>query len=92
MVHALPLLVETVPAAPYGVDPISNARYRQLAELAKTDERARAYFDHLRPELSEIPSDLIELVCQHPALKPNLGGTGDDLATFVRMPSSGSRL
>ncbi len=92
MVRALTPLVETVSAAPYGVDPIPNARYRQLAELATTDERARAYFDQLRPKLDEIPGDLIDLVCQHPVMKPNIGGTGDDLATFIRMPSHGSRL
>lgn len=92
MVRALTPLVETVTAAPYGVEPIANERYQSLAQLAKTDARARAHFDQLLPRLNEEPGDLIQLVCQHPVMRPNLGGTGEDLATFVLMPSSGSRL
>lgn len=92
MVRALTPLVETATAAPYGVDPIANESYRALGELAKTDERARAYFDQLLPKLNEDPGDLIGLVCQHPLLNPNIAGIGDDLATFILMPASGGRL
>ncbi len=92
MVRALTPLVQTVTAEPYGVEPVSNEQYRVLAEYAKTDERAKAYFDNLFPKLNEDPSELIDQLCRHPGLVRNIGGVGNDLATFVVMPSGGSRL
>lgn len=41
MVRALtPLVVETVTAAPFGIDPISNKRYRSLAEPATISQHS----------------------------------------------------
>ena len=92
MVHALDTLVQAVTAEPYGTSPISNEQYRVIAKQAEFDENAKAYFDFLFPKLNEDPSELIDLLCRHPELNPNISGTGNDLATFVVMPSSGSRL
>ncbi len=92
MVRTLVPLVKTVTAEPYGVEPVSNEHYRALAEYAKTDGQAKAYFDDLLPKLNGDPSELIDLLCRHPELNRNTGGTGNDLATFVAMPFGGSRL
>ena len=92
MVRALAPLVQTVTAEPYGVEPVSNERYRALAKYAKTDGQAKAYFDHLFPKLNGDPSELIDLLCRHPELNRNASGVGNDLATFVVMPSGGWRL
>ena len=92
MVRALAPLVQTVTAEPYGVEPVSNERYRALAKYAKTDGQAKAYFDHLFPKLNGDPSELIDLLCRHPELNRNASGVGNDLATFVVMPSGGSLL
>ena len=92
MVDALAPLVQTVTAEPHGVKPVSNEHYRALAEYAKTDERAKAYFDHLFPKLNGDPSELIDLLCRHPELNRNTSGVGNDLSTFVVMPSGGSLL
>ena len=92
MARALAPLVQTVTAEPYGVEPVSNEQYRALAEYAKTDESAKVYFDHLFPKLNKDPSELIDQICRHPEFVHNIGGVGNDLATFVVMPSGGSRL
>ena len=92
MVCALAPLVQAATVAPYGVEPLSNEQYRGLAEQAKTDKHAKAYFDDLLPTLNEDSSVLIALLCRHPGIAPNIGGTGEDLATFVVMPSGGYRL
>ena len=92
MVSALTPLMQTVTAEPFGLEPVSNEQYRALAEIAKNDERVKGYFDHLFPKLNEDPSELIGLLCQHPEIDRNSGGTGNDLATFVVTPSGGSRL
>ena len=92
MVHALIPLVQTVTAEPYGISPISNELYRAIAKQAKIDEHAKAYFDFLLPKLNEDPSELIDLLCRHPGLNPNISGSGNDLATFVVMPSYRFRL
>ena len=92
MVHALIPLVQTVTAELYGISPISNELYRAIAKQAKIDEHAKAYFDFLFPKLNEDPSELIDLLCRHPGLNPNISGSGNDLATFVVMPSKGFRL
>ena len=70
----------------------ANEDYRALAEQATIDEHAKAFFDHLLPALNRDPSDLIDLLCQHPGISPYIGGSGNDLATFVVMPSGGSLL
>ena len=92
MVRALASLVETVTAEPRGIEPLSNEQYRALAEHAKTDKRAKAYFDDLLPKLNEDPSELINLLCRHPEIGRNTGGVGKDLATFIVQPSGGSLL
>ena len=92
MVRALDPLVQTVTAEPYGIEPISNEHYRALAQCAKTDERAKAYFDHLFPKLNKDAGELIDRLCRHPGITRNTGGVGNDLATFVVMPSGGSLL
>ena len=92
MACALAPLVQTATGQTYGVPPLPNEQYRALAEQAKCDERARAFFDHLFPILNEDPNELIDLLCRHPGIKPNVGGSGNDLATFVVMPSKGFRL
>ena len=92
VVRALDPLVHTVTAEPYGSEPVSNEHYRALAEYPKTDEQAKAHFDHLFPKLNADPRELIDLLCRHPGVHGNTGGTGNDLATFVVMPSGGSRL
>ena len=91
-VCALAPLVQAATVAPYGVEPLSNEQYRALAEHAKTDKNSKAYFDDLLPTLNEDSSVLISLLCRHPDIAPNIGGTGEDLATFVVMPSGGYRL
>ena len=91
-VLALDPLVNTVTGQRYGVPPLPNEQYRALAKQAGVDERARTFIEHLFPRLNEDPSELIDLLCRHPALNPNVGGSGNDLATFVVMPSGGSLL
>ena len=80
MVRALAPLVQTVTAEPYGVEPVSNERYRALAKYAKTDGQAKAYFDHLFPKLNGDPSELIDLLCRHPELNRNASGVGKVLS------------
>ncbi len=92
MVRALAPLVQTATGQSYGVTPLPTEQYRALAEQAKIDEHAKAFFDHLFPTLNRDPSELIELLCRHPGLNPYIGGSGNDLATFVVMPSGGSLL
>ena len=89
MVCALTPLVQTTTGQRYGAPPLANEQYRALAEQAKYDEHAKAYFDHLLPKLNEDPSELIDLLCRHPGLNPNIRGSGKDLATFVVLPSNG---
>ena len=91
-VRALAPLVQTATGQSYGVTPLPTERYRVLAEQAKIDEHAKAFFDHLFPTLNGDPSELIDLLCRHPGLNPHIGGSGKDLATFVVMPSGGSLL
>ena len=91
MVGALDALVQTVTGQSYGVPPVPNEEYRMVAELAKNDNHAKAYFDHLLPALNEDPDHLIDLLCQHPGINPNLGGR-DNRETFIVMPSSGHLL
>ena len=92
MVCALAPLARTATGQTYGAPILLNKQYRALANLAKIDEKARAYFDNLLPKLNEDPSELIDLLCRHPGIRPNVGDSGNDLATFVVMPSYGSRL
>lgn len=92
MVRALEPLVQSVTAEPYGMEPVTNEHYRALTQHAKTDEHARAYFDHLFPKLNADPGEVINLLCRHPGLLGNTGGAGNDFATFVVMPSGGSLL
>ena len=92
MARALAPLVQTATGQSYGVTPLPTERYRALAEQAKIDEHAKAFFDHLLPTLNKDPSELIDLLCRHPGLNPHIGGSGKDLATFVVMPSGGSLL
>lgn len=92
MVRALEPLVQTVTAEAYGIEPVSNEHYRALAEYSKINEHARAHFDHIFPKLNTDPSALTDLLCRHPGLLGNTGGTGNNFATFVVMPSGGSRL
>ena len=35
---------------------------------------------------------MVDLLSRHPAIAPNLGGGGGDVATFVQMPSGGVRM
>ena len=92
MVRVLAPLVQTATGVSYGVPVVLNEDYRALAEQATIDEHAKAFFDHLLPALNRDPSDLIDLLCQHPGISPSIGGSGNDLATFVVMPSGGSLL
>ena len=90
-VEALEPLEKTVTGQRYGVAPVANEDYRRLGELATHDEHAKAYFDHLFPSLNGDPDPLIDLLCRHPGIRPNLGG-GDKRDTFIVMPSSGHLL
>ena len=92
MVRALAPLVHTATGVRYGVPPLPNEDYRALAEQATIDEHAKAFFDHLFPALNRDPSDLVDLLCQHPGMSPYISGSGNDRATFVVMPSGGSLL
>ena len=91
-VRALVPLAQSTTAQSYGAPPLASGEYRALARLAKSDERARAYFDHLLPKLNDDPQHLTDLVCSHPGIKSVVRGTGDERAVFLRMPSSGSLL
>ena len=91
MVSALDPVAQTVTGQSYGVPPVPNEEYRKVAELAKNDNHAKAYFHHLLPALNEDPGYLIDLLCQHPGINPNLGGR-DNRETFIVMPSSGHLL
>ena len=90
--RALAPLVKTVGGHGYGGPPVPSEDYRALAKLARTDERARAYFDNLLPKLKDDPQHLIEIVCNHPGLESFVGDTEDKRAVFVMTPSGGSRL
>ena len=89
MLCALAPLVQTTTGQRYGVPSLPNEEYRALAEQARFDKHAKAYFDHLLPKLNENPGELIDLLCRHPGLNPNIGGSGKNLATFVVLPSNG---
>ena len=88
MVGALDPLIQTATGQSYGVPPVPNEEYRMVARLAKSDNHAKAYFDHLLPSLNADPGDFIDLLCQHPGINSNLGGR-DSRETFIVMPSSG---
>ena len=91
-VRALVPLAQSTTAQSYGAPPLASGEYRAFPRLAKSDERARAYFDHLLPKLNDDPQHLTDLVCSHPGIKSVVRGTGDERAVFLRMPSSGSLL
>jgi len=92
MVETLAPLAQTVTAKPYGRDPVSNEQFRALADSARSDERAREYFESLFPKLNSDPAELIDRLCQHPGIRSNTRGAGSDRATFVVRPSGGGRL
>ena len=92
MVRALDSLMQSLTVEPYGLERLTGERYRELAENAKTDEQAKLYFDHFIPELNTHPTELIDLLCQHPGMQGNTGDTGYNLMTYVVMPGSSHSL
>ncbi len=88
MVRALDSLMQSLTVEPYGIERLTSERYRELAENAKTDEQAKLYFDRVVPELHTHPTALIDLLCQHPGMQGNTGGTVYNLATYVVAPDS----
>jgi len=85
-------LIETASGHRYGSPPLPNADYRALAEAAKDDLNARTAFNQFVIKLNGDATEIVELLSRHPAIEPNLGGAGKQLATFVEMPSKGFRL
>ena len=92
LARALGSLAETATAHRIGSPPLTNQQYRALGEQAGVDTNARAAFDKFVTKLNEDPTELIDLLTQHPAIRSNMGGAGKDVATFVVMPSGGFRM
>ena len=90
--RALGRLVESVTAKRFHPPPLTNEQYRALGRAANHDAEARAVFDQYFPELNVSPSDLMDLLAEHPVIRRNCRGAGSDLATFVTMPSKGFRM
>ena len=90
--HALAPLVETATGHRFGLPPLPNGDYRALAATAKIDPDARTNFYLFVIKLNRDPSEMVELLSRHPAIEPNAAGVGEELATFVEMPSKGFRL
>ena len=59
---------------------------------AKNDLDALAAFNLYVIKLNGDATEVVELLSRHPAIEPNATGAGNDLATFVDMPSKGFRL
>ena len=90
--RALAPLVETPTRHRFGLPPLPNGDYRALAATAKIDPNARTTFDLFVIKLNGDPTEMVELLSRHPAIEPNAAGIGEELATFVEMPSKGFRL
>ena len=90
--RALGPLVESATAGRIGLQPLTNDQYRALGEQAEFDTNAREIFDQYLPELNADPTEVVDLLSQHPAIVPNVAGAGKDIATFVEMPSKGFRI
>ena len=90
--RALGPLVESVTGERWGGPQLSNAQYRKLGALANVDPNARAAFYACVPNLDADPSELVDLLSQHPVIRQNSDGAGKDRATFVMMPNKGFRM
>ena len=80
---ALGLLVELVTADRLGGPPLTNEQYRALGKQANVDPNARAVFYNYLPKLHADPSELLDLLSQHPVIRQNLAGAGKDMAVEV---------
>ena len=89
---ALGPLAETATAHRTGLPPLTNEQYRTLGDQAEVNADARALFDQYLTKLHADPTELVDLLSRHPAIKSNVGGAGKDVATFVEMPSKGFRM
>ena len=85
-------LTETATAHRIGLPPLTNAQYRALGVQARVDANASAVFDQYLTEMHSDPAELIDLLSRHPAISPNVGGAGKEVATFVEMPSKCFRI
>lgn len=83
---ALGPLVELVTADRSGGPPLTNEQYRALGKQANVDPNARAVFYNYLPKLHADPSELIDLLSQHPVIRQNVSGAGKEMAVFVEMP------
>ena len=85
-------LVESATADRIGLPTLTNEAYRALAEQAQTSSEARTVFDNYLLKLNSNPTDLINLLSEHPAVSPNLDDTRKNVAAFVDMPGKGFRM
>ena len=90
--RALGPLVESATTTHIRLPSLTNDQYRALGKQAEFDSNARGTFDQYLPELNADPTEVVDLLSQHPAIIPNVAGTGKDIATFVEMPSKGFRM
>lgn len=85
-------LASSVGATRYGLPPLDNAAYRNLARTAKTDPNAAQALHEYLPSLQADAGDAIGLVVNHPDVGDVFDGEGEDAATFVTMPGHGFRV
>ena len=85
-------LASSVTARRHGLPPLDNAAYRKLAEEATVNPAAaRALREYLVSTHAD-PSDVIDLIVEHPDVGEVFDGEGEDAATFVAMPGGGFRV
>ena len=90
--QALDSLVASATAKRFHPPRLTNEQYRALGREANHNAEARAVFEQYFPEFNDAPNDLMGLLAQHPVIRRNCDGTGDDMATRVTMPSKGFRM
>ena len=90
--RAVGRLLESAKMTNKRLPPVTNDEYRTLWKQAEFGTNAREFLNQYLPELNADPTEVVNLLSQHPAISPNAAGAGNDIATFVEMPSKGFRM
>ena len=90
--RAVGRLLESAKMTNKRLPPVTNDEYRTLWKQAEFDTNAREFLNQYLPELNADPTEVVNLLSQHPAISPNAAAAGNDIATFVEMPSKAFRM